>query len=108
MVYSLLGLSAFVPVVHGIVLNGWEVQDQRMSISYFLGLAVLNFTGASIYAARIPERWYPRTFDILGSSHQIMHTLVVCGAFSHSTGLIKAFDFWHARREIERDVCAKQ
>ncbi|KAI4217775.1 MAG: hypothetical protein L6R36_009275 [Xanthoria steineri] len=106
--YSLLGLSAFVPVIHGIIMNGWQVQDERMSISYFLGLAVLNFTGASIYAARIPERWYPRTFDLWGSSHQIMHVLVVCGAFSHTTGLMKAFDFWHARRGIESDLCAKQ
>ena len=89
-------------------MNGWQAQDQRMSISYFLGLAVLNFTGASIYAARVPERWYPRTFDLWGSSHQIMHVLVVCGAFSHTTGLVKAFDFWHARRGIESDLCAKQ
>lgn len=104
--YSLLGLSAFVPVVHGIVNNGWQVQNQRMSISYFLGLAILNFTGASIYASCIPERWHPHTFDILGSSHQIMHVLVVCGAISHTMGLIKAFDYWHAERGAHGDVCA--
>lgn len=37
---------------------------------------------------------YPRRFDIYGSSHQIMHVLVVCDAFSHMIGLVKAFDYW--------------
>lgn len=93
--FSLLGLSAFIPVVHGILLNGWEVQNARMSITYFLGLGIFNGAGTAIYAARIPERWSPRSFDIYGSSHQIMHVLVMCGAFSHATGLLKAFDHWY-------------
>ena len=104
--YSFLGLSAFVPVVHGLLVNGWHIQNQRMSLVYFLGLATLNFTGASIYAARIPERWHPRVFDICGSSHQIMHVLVVCGAFSHTIGLVKAFDYWHSRKSGVGGACA--
>ena len=95
--FSLLGLSAFIPVMHGIFINGWEVQNGRMSITYFLGLGILNGTGTTVYAARIPERWFPRTFDIYGSSHQIMHVLVVCGALSHVIGLLKAFDYWNER-----------
>ena len=91
---GLLGLPAFVPVLHGIALNGWTVQNKQMSISYFLGLGILNALGTAIYAARIPERWYPTKFDIYGSSHQIMHVLVVCGAASHALGLAKAFDYW--------------
>lgn len=59
-----------------------------------MGLGLLNFTGAAIYAARIPERWYPGRFDVWGASHQIMHVLVVCGAVSHSVGLLKALDYW--------------
>jgi adiponectin receptor len=65
-----------------------------MSLNYFLGLGILNFTGAAIYAARIPERWFPRTFDIWGSSHQIMHVLVVLGALTFERGLLKAVEFW--------------
>ena len=57
---------------------------------YFLGPASLNFTGAATHAARSPQRWYPRAFDIYGSRHQIMPILVVCGAVSHTTGLIEA------------------
>ena len=98
--FAVLGLSAFVPVVHGILLNGWQLQNQRMSITYFLGLGLLNGTGTVIYAMRIPERWYPKTFDIYGSSHQIMHILVACGALSHATGLLRALDYWNTQRRI--------
>ena len=98
--FALLGLSAFVPVIHGILLNGWEVQNQRMAITYFLGLGLLNATGTVIYAARVPEKWYPKSFDVYGSSHQIMHVLVACGALSHAIGLLKAFDHWDRSKSL--------
>ena len=98
--FALLGLSAFVPVVHGTILNGWKVQNQRMAISYFLGLGLLNAIGTVVYAARIPEKWFPKTFDIYGSSHQIMHVLVACGALSHTIGLLKAFDYWNTMKTM--------
>lgn len=93
--FAVLGLSAFIPVLHGIALNGWKIQNERMSVSYFIGLGLLNGTGTAIYALRMPERWYPRTFDLYGSSHQIMHILVELGALSHATGLLKSFDYWN-------------
>jgi len=102
--FGVLGLSAFIPVVHGILRNGWELQNQRGSVEYFIGLGLLNATGTAIYAARIPERWYPRTFDIYGSSHQFMHVLVALGALSHATGLLRAFDYWNSRK-MRGDVC---
>lgn len=98
--FASLGLSAFVPVVHGIILNGWEAQNQRMAITYFLGLGLLNATGTIIYAARIPEKWYPKTFDIYGSSHQIMHIFVAWGALSHAIGLLRAFDYWNSMKSV--------
>lgn len=94
--YACLGLSIFVPAAHGVVLNGWELQNQRMSLAYFIGLGVLNGTGTVIYTARVPERWYPKTFDLVGQSHQTMHVLVICGALSHTVGLARAFDYWHS------------
>lgn len=65
-----------------------------MGLKGFMGLGILNFSGAAIYAVRIPERWYPRLFDICGASHQIMHILVACGAMSHALGLISAARYW--------------
>ena len=35
--------------------------------------------GALIYVMRVPERWYPRTFDTLGTSHNIHHLTVIIG-----------------------------
>ena len=82
-----------------------NLQNRRMSISYFLGLGILNGTGTAIYAARIPERWYPKAFDLYGASHQIMHVLVICGALSHGTGLVRALDYWHSLLTREGRVC---
>ena len=102
--FALLGVSAFVPVLHGVVSNGWRLQNQRMAVSYFIGLGLLNGMGTVIYASRVPERWYPRRFDIFGASHQIMHVLVAMGAFSQGRGLVKALEYWHGKRE-SGDVC---
>ena len=104
--YACLGLSIFVPAVHGVLLHGWEVQNQRQSLTYFLGLGLLNGAGTVIYTARIPERWYPKTFDLYGQSHQIMHVLVICGALSHTIGLVKASDYWQTLNEAHRGACS--
>lgn len=98
--FAILGLSAFIPVVHGIIIHGWELQNQCMSINYFIGLGLLNGAGTAIYAMRIPERWSPKTFDIYGSSHQIMHVLVAVGALSYATGLLRAFDYRNVLKEM--------
>ena len=54
--YGVLGLSIFVPTVHGVMLHGWATRNERMSLIYFLGLGILNGKGTVIYTARIPER----------------------------------------------------
>ena len=45
--------------------------------------------------ARWPERTAPGKFDVIGSSHQIFHVLVVLAAVSHLVGLVTAFDHRH-------------
>ncbi|KAF2027976.1 Hly-III related protein, partial [Setomelanomma holmii] len=92
--YCLLGISSFLPVVHGVMLHGFEEHNRRMSLQPFLGLATCHSTGAMLYAARIPERWFPRRFDIVGSSHQLMHVLVVVGAVCYCIGVLEAFEHW--------------
>jgi adiponectin receptor len=90
----MLGLSTFFSVVHGIYIYGLEDLNERMSLSYFTGLVVVNFIGAAIYVARIPERWFPKRFDIWGSSHQLMHVLLVLGAIIQERGLLRAIEWW--------------
>ena len=53
LVYASLGLSAIVFVLHGIVLYGWSVQNQRMSLDWMILMACLNLGGGGIYAARV-------------------------------------------------------
>ena len=86
-------------------LYGWENFTQRSPLKYFIALGLLNFAGAATYAARMPERWFPRTFDIYGASHQIMHVMVVGGGLTYSIGLLKAFDRTRTARLVAENVC---
>lgn len=92
--YCFLGFSIFVPFFHGLYIFGLPILNHRMGVWSFLGLAAINFSGAAIYAARIPERWFSGTFDILGQSHNLMHILVICGALVRLNGLLAVLEQW--------------
>ncbi|KAF7191935.1 ADIPOR-like receptor SPBC12C2.09c [Pseudocercospora fuligena] len=96
--FVMMGLSAVFPVLHGLSIHGWAEVERRIALSWLITQGLLYIIGAMIYAARIPERWKPGTFDILGSSHQIFHALVVAAAAVHLVGLLKAFDHEHGVR----------
>jgi len=101
--YTGLGLSAVVFIIHGLVIHGWETQLHRMGLGWMGLMAILNLIGAATYAARIPERWYPLRHDIYGGSHQILHFMVIFAGIAHMFGLLSAFDFIHA----QINPCAK-
>ena len=46
-------LSTLTPVIHGIVLHGWDQQDYRVSLNYLLGTLAFNTAGAVAYAAKV-------------------------------------------------------
>jgi adiponectin receptor len=91
-----MGLSAVFPVIHGSQMYGVEQMTRQIGLRWLLLQGFLYILGAGIYAARVPERLRPGKFDIVGSSHQIFHVLVVCAAVAHLTGLLKAFDYRHS------------
>ncbi|KAH6666364.1 hemolysin-III related-domain-containing protein, partial [Halenospora varia] len=97
--YVSLGLSAIVFITHGLILHGWEIQSHRMGLTYMLVMAMLNLLGASIYVARIPERWYQLRYDIYGCSHQIFHFIVIFAGLTHMLGLLSAFGFIHSQAQ---------
>lgn len=66
-----------------------------MSLSWLLAHGAMYVFGAFLYAARWPERSYPKRFDIWGSSHQIFHLFVVMAAATHLYGMGRAFDYHH-------------
>ncbi|KAF5879103.1 putative hemolysin-iii channel protein [Botrytis fragariae] len=94
--YSCLGLSSITFVIHGLILYGYETQNWRMSLDWMGIMAGFNLFGAFAYAARIPEKWFPRRHDILGSSHQILHFMVIFAGLAHMAGLLRAFDHIHS------------
>lgn len=94
--FVFLGSSAVFPVCHGIVASGLGQMQKQIGLSWVLLQGFLYILGAVIYAMRVPEKIWPGRFDILGSSHQIFHVLVVLAAVSHFTGLLRAFDYRHS------------
>ncbi|KAI0592896.1 hemolysin-III channel protein Izh2 [Biscogniauxia sp. FL1348] len=91
-----LGVSGIVPVCHGISIYGYQGLVERMGLDWVLLQGFLYIFGAFLYAVRWPERSFPRTFDIWGSSHQLFHVLILLAAASHLTGMTKAFDYHHS------------
>lgn len=51
--YSGLGLSAIVFIIHGLLIHGWEIQNSKMSLRWMGLMGALNLTGAAAYAARV-------------------------------------------------------
>lgn len=98
LMFVLMGLSAVFPVLHGTQIYGVAELRQSISLDWVLLQGALYIAGAAIYAARVPEKWRPGEYDILGSSHQVFHVLVLAAAVVHLIGLVKAFDYEHSRR----------
>jgi adiponectin receptor len=92
-----LGLSAALPFIYlqnapdsyaPYVLPSWDVMP-------WLYGGVAYIAGAVIFALRIPERWYPYKFDLMGSSHNIHHICVVIGLTIHFNDAMRLYiDFW--------------
>lgn len=90
-----MGLSAVLPVLNALQMYDVAVLQDSIGLNWMILQGALYILGAGLYAARIPERFHPGTFDIWGSSHQIFHVLVLLAAASHLVGLVKAFDYRH-------------
>lgn len=48
--YVAMGLSAVIPVIHGIQIYGVEQLERQMGLSYVVGQGVLYIAGAALYA----------------------------------------------------------
>lgn len=90
-----MGLSGVFPITHWILSNGVGQVRRGIGLDWLLLQGALYILGAYIYASRIPEKWHPGRYDIVGHSHQIFHVLVIMAAVAHLRGLIVAFDYWH-------------
>uniref|UniRef100_A0A8C4R8W0 Adiponectin receptor 2 n=1 Tax=Eptatretus burgeri TaxID=7764 RepID=A0A8C4R8W0_EPTBU len=90
-----LGLSGVIPTVHFMATEGFLQATTAGQCGWLFLMAMLYITGAVFYAARIPERFFPGTYDIWFHSHQIFHVMVVAGAIVHFYGVsnLQAFHY---------------
>ncbi|KAK8096981.1 hypothetical protein PG999_012925 [Apiospora kogelbergensis] len=95
--FAAFGLGSFlVPVGHGIWTYGWAEESRRVGLPW-IGLTVAcNGFGVLVYAFKLPEKWFPKVFDLFGASHQIMHVMVVFAALAYSQAVLAAFDYRHS------------
>ncbi|KAF9514463.1 hypothetical protein BS47DRAFT_1316810 [Hydnum rufescens UP504] len=94
-VFVSLGLVGIIPVTHGLFAVGFSRLSDEMGLLWILLSAACYLNGALIYASRVPERWYPGTFDIFGSSHQIFHIHVLFAVVAHYLSLLTAINHRH-------------
>ncbi|URD88243.1 hemolysin-III related [Musa troglodytarum] len=90
-----MGFSGVVPAVHALWLN-WEHREAHVVLGLELAMAIAYASGAGVYVSRIPERWWPGEFDLVGHSHQIFHVLVLVGAITHYAATTVLLD-WRDR-----------
>lgn len=77
-----MGLSGVVPALHALWIH-WEHRACHVALCLELVMGLAYGIGAGVYVSRVPERWRPGVFDIVGHSHQIFHVLVLVGALTH-------------------------
>ncbi|KAL3629756.1 hypothetical protein CASFOL_026978 [Castilleja foliolosa] len=82
-----MGFLGVIPATHAVVLH-WDHPQIRWSLGYEVVMGALYGVGAVFYVARVPERWRPGAFDVVGHSHQIFHVFVVMAALVHCAAIL--------------------
>ncbi|XP_022864582.1 heptahelical transmembrane protein 2-like [Olea europaea var. sylvestris] len=88
-----MGFSGVIPAAHALILH-WDHPQILVALGYEIAMGLLYAVGAVFYVTKIPERWKPGTFDIVGHSHQIFHILVVAAALTHCAATLVIME-WH-------------
>ncbi|EMR63156.1 putative hemolysin-iii family protein [Eutypa lata UCREL1] len=98
-----LGATGFMPVFQVIYTRGaaWAL-DFYMDSNLLKSLSVYVL-GACIYASKVPERWFPGSFDYFGNAHNLWHIAVLGGIFYHYIAMQQFFSGAFQRAE---DGCA--
>jgi adiponectin receptor len=85
--FSLLGTWGVAPATHALLLH-WGEPAHAVAFAHYVAMGALYLGGAAIFAARVPERWAPGRFDLLGNSHQLFHVAIVAAAAVHCRGVL--------------------
>ncbi|KAJ0973672.1 hypothetical protein J5N97_015637 [Dioscorea zingiberensis] len=82
LLFFCMGVSGLVPIMHKVFAFGDE-PVAMITTAYELVMGLFYGIGVIVYVARVPERWMPGKFDLIGHSHQLFHVLVIAGAYTH-------------------------
>lgn len=75
--FLLLGSMGLVPFAHICVVDG--IRMASLLYAPVMRALVPDLLGAIAFGAKIPERWMPGKFDLIGSSHNIWHMGIALG-----------------------------
>lgn len=100
--YVSLSATGAIPVVQLIATRGaW------WALYFYAPIAksvLVYLTGAFLYAAKIPERFWPGCFDYVGGSHNIWHFAVLGGILFHYTAMQSFFAAAFERAQTQCSV----
>ncbi|KAL0943642.1 hemolysin-iii channel protein [Colletotrichum truncatum] len=92
--FATFGVAAFVmPIGHGVLVFGIEEEWARVGGEWVVVTAACNAAAVLVYSAKFPELWFPKTFDLFGASHQIMHIMVLAAALAYAKAVVVSFDY---------------
>lgn len=92
-----LGVSNATPLVHACFM-GYQSNYTNDNIPInrvFIGLALMGalyLIGLTFYVFKLPERYYPKKFDIWFNSHVIWHLFVFAAACTHLYSVIVLYE----------------
>lgn len=73
-----------VEIIHKVMMFSDRHPNAMVTTVYELLMGVFYIVGVIIYVVRIPERWMPGMFDLVGNSHQLFHLMAIAGACMHT------------------------
>lgn len=97
-----LALTGFIPILQLTIERSFA---ETMHFYAPIGKSVFVYlAGAMLYAAKIPECWFPGMFDYVGGSHQIWHIAVLGGILFHYHAMHHFFS--EAFKRVSNGQCA--
>ncbi|WFD31019.1 inc metabolism membrane protein [Malassezia sp. CBS 17886] len=85
--FIFMALMGLVPFTHGALLHG--VRPMAAFFQPVVPSLLSYVVGVFVYALRLPERFAPGRFDIVGHSHQLWHVAIVLAIGFHYRAIMK-------------------
>lgn len=99
LIFVTMGLFGVIPAIHATIVN-WNVPQRNTALGFESAMGFSYLIGAMFYVSRVPEKWKPGWFDLVGQSHQIFHVFVVIGALAHYVSVLILYE---CRRRLSCD-----